>query len=277
MKKRHCPPASLLDGAQQPAASGPTPREPPGARRQRAPGRAGRGRGTGGSLSQPGRSAARGAVRKVRGENERRQHPKERPLAPVHTHPARRARGRGEPLGALIPWRLLSRVPAPLGSGPGRRGPRKCPSRAWWRSGCSPGTSVKAGVRRRGWGSSAQGPPRSRTQRGGRSTQGLGRRRPVGARAEVAAGVGHPSGSLGRRSGEASAGAAGRGGAQPRAGARGGGAGRACRAAGAPFGRTLPSRGLRAAAAAASTAAAAAGSHGGSARPGPPPLPPAAG
>lgn len=209
MKKRHFPPASLLDGAQQSAASGPTPREPPGPRRQRAPGRAGRGRGTGGSLSQPGRSAARGAVRKVLGESERRQHPKERPLAPVHTHPARRARGRGEPLGALIPWRLLSRVPAPLGFGPGWRGPRKCPNRAWWRSGCSPGTSVKAGVRRRGWGNSVQGPPRSRTQRGGRSTQGLERRRPVGARAEVVAGVGHPSGSLGRRSGEASAGGGG--------------------------------------------------------------------
>lgn len=81
----------------------------------------------------------------------------------------------------------------------------------------------------------------------------------------------------GRHSGEARARGGGLGCTQSRASARGGGggnAGRACRATGAPVGRRLPWRRLRAAAA---TPTAAADSHGGSARPGPPPLSPASG
>lgn len=102
-------------------------------------------------------------MRRVLEGRERRQHPAERPLTPVHTHPTRRARGGGAPLGALVPWRVLSGVPAPLCYGPGWWGAWACPNQAWWPSGCSPGTSVKAGVRR-SRGDSAQGPPRSRTR-----------------------------------------------------------------------------------------------------------------
>ena len=96
------------------------------------------------------------------------------------THPPHPPRpSRGAPLGALVPRRLLSRVPAPLGYRLGWRGPWGCPNQAWWPSGCSPRTSVKAGVRR-SRGDSAQGPPRSRTRGGGRSARAPERRRPVG-------------------------------------------------------------------------------------------------
>ena len=170
-EKRHFPLASTLEGAQRPAASGRTLRRPqPQARR---------GLRTWGSLSRSEPSAARGAVRRVPEERERGQQPTGRPLTPVHAHPTRQARSRRAPLGALVPRRLLPRVPAPRATG--RAGGVLGGVRIghWWPSGCSPGTSVKAGVRR-SRGGSAQGPPRSKTRGGGRSAQEPERRRPAG-------------------------------------------------------------------------------------------------
>lgn len=66
------------------------------------------------SAERSPRSSEKGPEGKGRG-----QQPAGRPLTPVHTHPARQARSRGAPLGALVPRRLLSRVPAPLGYRPG--------------------------------------------------------------------------------------------------------------------------------------------------------------
>jgi hypothetical protein len=58
----------------------------------------------------PGSSGKEGSWREGKGEAVAG-----RPLTPVHTHPTRQTRSRGAPLGALVPWRPLSHVPAPLG------------------------------------------------------------------------------------------------------------------------------------------------------------------
>lgn len=138
-------------------------------------------------------------MRRVLEGKERGQQPAGRPLTPVHTHPTRQARSRGAPLGALVPWRLLSRVPAPLGDGPGWWGPWGCPNQAWWSSGCSPRTSVKAGVRQ-SRGDSAQGPPRYIQDEERRAQRpGTGEAAPTGAPSEVVAGVGQPPGRPGAR------------------------------------------------------------------------------
>lgn len=103
--------------------------------------------------------------------------------------------------------------------GPPAGGPWGCPNQAWWPSGCSPGTSVKAGVRRSPEGLSSGYPE---VQDKGTRVQhpGTGEAAPSGAAPKAVAGVGHPQedsepGEPGRRSGRPVPGAAGRGGLGP--------------------------------------------------------------